>query len=383
MKAFQLCSFLFISTWILATAYDVNEEDSNDQENKKLFSDPTELTAGEILESHHILQQTSRLSPELEVLGFVTPWHEKGKQLSIKAADNGKIDFISPVTWQMHPSGLQGGEDFNETYFENIRVTGSKVYPRLLFENWNAEDFEQLTKQENVNKMISDITIMCKTRGFDGIVFEIWQALASSGALNEGNAIKMMKMVRQLGEGIRLDSIPTILVLPPFVRDVPQWGVTTEGISDLSMGFSHFIVMTYDYTTPGSHAGPLAPLDWVHTVGKYLAKDCQLGGKLLLGLNFYGIDFVQGENKETKTKDRHIVGDEVIRMIAEHQSQPLWIDKFGEHAFSYEKDDEHHVVFYPTRQSIRERVKIASELDCGGVAIWDIGQGLHHFFDAF
>lgn len=343
-----------------------------------LNQEAEKLKCKHVLDTHDkVANEPTRKYKDLKLLGFVTPWNAKGKHISIVEARRGRLDITSPVTWQVHPNGLAGGEDFEKSYYADLLKAGTRIYPRMLFEGWAAHDFMQLALDPQ--PMINRIDILCDTHKFEGVVLEIWPALISSQAL-QNSADSMFGLVKAIGEGLRRKNVRTVLVLPPYDRDVRIHNIHKESLQELQLGFSHFIVMTYDYTLPGSSPGPIAPLEWVRRVGIYLAQDCQLRDKLLLGLNFYGIDFLQRKGRDSGA-DRHIVGHEVVSLLEEHRPDMIWVKEAAEHSFFYGGGE--HVVFFPSRESIRARIQVAQELGCGGVAVWDIGQGLDYFFEEF
>ncbi|PXF42839.1 Chitinase domain-containing protein 1 [Gracilariopsis chorda] len=332
------------------------------------------VTSKNILDTHNKSETASgRKYPLLEIFGFVTPWNANGKTISLSEAERGRLNVVSPVSWQMHPDGLNGGDDFEEDYYQSMSEQGTRVYPRILFEKWNSTEFVMLSDEPA--PMVARIIELCKQYNFEGVVIEIFQELLSTGTLSRHKE-KALGLVRTLGEGIRKEGFKTVLVLLPYSTDVPQHGISCSTLKEISRGYSYIITMTYDYSTPGSAPGPIAPLSWVRQVAIYLSLGCELGGKVLIGLNFYGIDFWEGG------QSRHIVGHEFLKLLEEHEPDMLWWDEFGEHGFAYQKKGE-HVVFYPTRESIRLRTELADEIGCGGVAIWDLGQGLEHFFEEF
>lgn len=347
----------------------------------KTSANDASLKYEDIVTSHtDVTEYPTRKYNDLEILGFVTPWNSKGRDVSIREARKGRLDIASTVSWRMNPNGPAGGHDFDDSYHEKIYDAGSKNYPRLLFEGaaWSLSSFRELAY--DTKPMIRSIVELCSRHSYQGVVLELWQSLVISNAM-EHYPDEMLQMVTELGEGIRKHDLHTVLVLPPYQRAVKQHGVSGESMQKLSVGFSKVIVMTYDYSVPGrTKPGPISPVNWVIGVAKFFVEECQLGKKVLLGINFYGADFVI--NSHENVKDRHVVGHEVVEMLRQHKPEIQWFDKWGEHGFSY-KDSVEHAVFYPTQKSVGMRLGVAREIGCGGVAIWELGQGLDYFFEEF
>lgn len=281
----------------------------------------------------------------------------------------------------MHPTGLTGGHDFDHAFYTELSRSGSRIYPRVLFERWTRADFRRF--EDNVEPVVDEIVTLCTRRGFEGVVLEIWQTLLGVGVLQGEEKDLYVGAVRRLGEGIRKRDVRAVLVLPPYTGDTEGGGIVAADLERLAMGFNQFVVMTYDFSVPGARAGPMAPVGWVRAVVKYLGEECGLGRKVLIGVNFYGVDFVQGGSREGGTVDRHVVGHEYVSLLKEYKPEIVWLREMGEHAFGYSRGKEQHVVFYPSRRSIAQRVTLADNLGCGGIAIWELGQGLNYFFDEF
>lgn len=342
------------------------------------------LKSDDVVNNHDKVNDSPvRKHNNINILGFLTPWNERGKNVALGEVERGRLDIASPVTFQVTPGGIQGGHDYDQIFYDTVMKHGARVYPRFIFEH-SAWPLEAVQKLETTSEIFANrIIAKCKEHGFEGVVLELWQTFIANGALSHRHADDTFRTLRRFGIHLRDADLHTVLVLPPYAQPVESHGVNPDSMRELSIGYSQFIAMTYDYTTPGAKKpGPIAPSAWVRAVAKFLATDCELEDKVLIGLNFYGVDFAP-RGVHRGGEDRHIVGHEVIALLKQHQPELIWVEEAQEHAFVYKDDEKRRIVFYPTRQSIAERLSIAEETGCGGVAIWDLGQGLDHFFEEF
>lgn len=96
--------------------------------------------------------------------------------------------------------------------------------------------------------------------------------------------------------------------------------------------------------------------------------------QVLLGLNFYGNDYIQPFGGGP------IIGHEYLSLLKTHDPIIRWDQKTKEHIFDYAAGNEAHEVYYPTKASIQKRLDLAHKYGLG-ISIWELGQGLDHFYD--
>ena len=98
----------------------------------------------------------------------------------------------------------------------------------------------------------------------------------------------------------------------------------------------------------------------------------------MLGLNFYGYDY-------TTDGGGPILGRDFVQMLKTHAWQKQfkfkWDDSSHEHFIELKSGGKRHTIFYPSLNSVQNRLLLAKEMSLGGVAIWEIGQGLEYFYD--
>lgn len=95
----------------------------------------------------------------------------------------------------------------------------------------------------------------------------------------------------------------------------------------------------------------------------------------MLGLNFYGADYVLPNGGGP------IIGKQYLQLLSDYKPAEIHYDLTSEeHYFDYDLHYTKHVVYFPTLQSIDARIQMAEDLNVG-LAIWEVGQGLDYFYD--
>ena len=338
----------------------------------------------QILASHnHVdesLRHVSQVHPRA-TLAYVTPWNNKG--YDIAKAFNGKFTHVSPVWFQLKRDHarkrfvIEGQHDVDQGWLKEVRTpspaTGrvAKIVPRVIVEGLMISDFAELfdPSSPRQREMLISLVQLCQHHNFDGIVLELWSRLQITPEVRK----PLTQLITTLGTGLHAAGKDLILVVPPHVESFGP-----QDFQNLAGAVDYFSINTYDYSA-GSTAGPNAPYTWVKG---YLSK--VLSGatgsaarpeQLLLGLNFYG-------NSYSPAGAHPILGHEFVRVLEEARShvELKWNAKAREHVLRSTSPDMKVAVYYPTARSIQERVALASELGVG-ICIWEIGQGLDHFYN--
>ncbi|KAF6257097.1 glycoside hydrolase superfamily [Scenedesmus sp. NREL 46B-D3] len=358
------------------------------------------------------------------VLGYVTPWNNHGYDVAKKF--RAKFTHISPVWYQLRgategsDSGLQltGGHDVDQGWIADVRAPISKeadcahdndaasqtcaanldtpqspplIVPRVVAEVSGKDLMVMLQRPGDAIALLVDEV---EKQGFDGLVFECWLTWTSMGVFNLAEArTAALGFLQKLAVNLKDKGKVLILPIPPLKPAHPQFPSTKLGdLLNLSDDVAGFNVMTYDYSH--GRAGPNGPLPWQEQNVQEMMGDEPdpdeeesdregvSPAKVLMGINFYGVDFVKPDSKDSKaeTERKPIVAREFLAVLERVQPELAWDAESAEHMLEYQEGGQRHTVYFPTPAAVAARVDKATELGVG-VGIWDIGQGMDAFLD--
>jgi chitinase domain-containing protein 1 len=309
------------------------------------------------------------------VLAYVTPWNPHGYDIAKDFA--GMFTHVAPVWFQARRTGekayvIEGEHNVDAGWIHDVRrdVEGRRAHlvPRMIMEGMTQDDYMALfTSIDEQMELAKEVTIMCQRHAVDGIVLELWSRLAVGPQLRP----VLHGLIKTLGNTLHENGLLLVLVVPPVADSF--------GADDLHKLAAHvdlFSINTYDYSPPTT-AGPNAPYDWVKDTLTALKPTEEQRAQLLLGLNFYGN--IYGPSGGTP-----IVGSQYLNVLRTHGEKGVQVaynDRAREHLMRFTSAEGYQAtLYYPTQRSIAERVALAKELG-SGISMWEIGQGLDHFYD--
>ncbi|KAJ0122765.1 hypothetical protein J7T55_003281 [Diaporthe amygdali] len=198
---------------------------------------------------------------DLPVLGYVTPWNSRGKQLVEDYRQ--KFDLVSPVWYTVHADEAKVNEVYSvrggppakedEDWYQRLQkpkpssdaAKPLQIVPRFILDGWDQDNFQNLifneTRWQLLSEAIMDVVV---EKSFDGVVFE------------SGASYALGPPLTKLSELLHNKDKLLILVMPP-VR-APGDGMTDahnsmilQPLAGLSHYVDYFSIMTYDMSGPG------------------------------------------------------------------------------------------------------------------------------------
>jgi len=284
-----------------------------------------------------------------------------------------KIKLVSPVWLQIQPSEdsykIAGLHDKDSKWLGKLSKNGAKILPRILFDKWNVNDYIKLfTESNRLNNFCEILVDLCHKHDFDGLVIEVWSQLGGQARS------ELRKVIMEIGEALKKAGKLSVVVIPPPLYHNDKKGmIEEEDIDRMSDSVDYFSLMTYDYSSL-QRPGPNSPLDWIKKCVEVLDPQRYHRSQILLGLNFYGYDY-------TSEGGNAMVGHEFVKLLKEASNPKIkWDSEAQEHFIEAKAGGRKHTIFYPSLNSIQNRILLAKDLGTG-LSIWELGQGLDYFYD--
>lgn len=146
----------------------------------------------------------------------------------------------------------------------------------------------------------------------------------------------------------------------------------------------YFVIMTYDYTMPGSNsAGPNAPLRgsgdlFEHDIIKNIAEITKLvpSRQILMGIPFYGYEWDTLDSSKYSPADSKgtVASLERIQKLIDEKSLELIWDRNSLTPYGISSDSgKVSQIYFENETSIKLKLDFVKSANLGGIAIWALG----------
>ncbi|CAH8478784.1 unnamed protein product [Schistosoma turkestanicum] len=337
LKSYASLGFILCTVEVILLTLLHTTSASLEEYDEIAYAVPTEnIEIDRFLKSHSSYNKytTSQKNLNATVLVYVTPWNKLGYEVA--KIFGTKFNMIAPVWFEVQGERkaytVTGIPEIDTAWISEIRTVNPdiKIVPRFSFNPWEDRDYASTLKDvSKADKCIRNIINILKKYDFDGAVIEIWAQFSGI------DFHSLVDFVIRLADNLHSNGKLSVLVIPPPVHhDVIEGRFAQGNFKQMADYIDYFSLMTYDYSLP-HRPGPNSPLSWVEEcidrlVPKNSLNEAKLRKKILVGLNFYGVDYLP-----KKLTGEPVRGSEVIEIVEKYQSNFKWHEQWAEHSLSY------------------------------------------------
>ena len=323
-------------------------------------------------------------------LGYITPWKKKGYEMVEKYYN--KFDIISPTWFELKGDNygdefnirIDGGNNVDMSYLKEIRSKNPnmKIIPRLHCDKLSYEDYKNWFNGKSLDNFIKILLRRADYNNLDGFIFDCIQFW-----MNEDIYKYFTKALPLISDALHKKNKQIIITLFPYSENDIKNEVNDKNFEYLSNYIDYFNIMTYDYLQYSNQEKNdnedlfNAPLNWIkQTIDYYVPNNnTKLLQKILLGLPFHGYIIEKNDRRKGSILD----SDKYEMFVNTIDEGLKWDEIACEHTIMGKEDNIDIVAIYPTRDFFKERLKYSIDKKLGGIAIWDIGNGIENFMNEF
>ncbi|MDI9483035.1 MAG: glycosyl hydrolase family 18 protein [Bacillota bacterium] len=288
------------------------------------------------------------------------------------------IDVLSPTWFQV---ANENGDLINRTdpqYIEWAHENGYQIWALIANDFNNIKDTSQILNDEHKREhIIKQLLAFAALYQLDGINVDFENMYKSDKDAFTQFMRELAPMARQQNLIISVDvTIPDGSDTWSKCYDRKALGETVD----------YVCLMTYDQTWAGSPvAGSTAQLDWVEENLKKTLKEVP-AEKLLMGIPLYTRlwkEYVDENGKVKVETGKALSMEAAAKLIEENGAQPVWDEKSGQYAVTFENDDVTCKMWLEDEHSVNYKSILAHKYNLAGTSTWSHNFANEEVWDVF
>ncbi|MDQ4076380.1 MAG: glycosyl hydrolase family 18 protein [Chloroflexota bacterium] len=222
---------------------------------------------------------TREAASQRQVFAYYVPYDSTSWDSLVQHAD--MLDYVAVQWVRVDACGNIGSRE-DETLKQFAREKGVALLPSLLTSSgWLNHHL--LTNQASRTRAINQIVSYVLEEGYAGFDLDLEGVYAE-------DRHAYTTFVAELARALHARDKLLTLAIPSKTREVTTGWAGAYDYAALGQHADLITIMSYDYRGAWSGPGPVAPYDWVNSVGAYATSQIP-SHKVLLGVAFYGYDW--------------------------------------------------------------------------------------------
>lgn len=291
------------------------------------------------------------------------------------------IDFLIPTWYRFTESGKVERTEWGKEKLLKMSE-GSNVAIMPMLSNWNPSIsgpdrklLHSMLADETVKKkVVENILVIIEYNKFSGINVDFENVAAEDKDLFTDFFIELSNSLHNKN----------------YIASIALSAKTENSKSSWAQGFDYkelgkyadlVVIMAYNNHNLNSQPGPIASSQWTSEVIEYAVSNIERQ-KIVLGIGYYGYDWLQKENifkgyKQFPANLSFDVSQELIKSFeANNGSQD--IDGYN---FTYkDRDNKSHIVWVESLSSVGYKINLIKKYNFAGFSIWSLGREENSFW---
>lgn len=142
-------------------------------------------------------------------------------------------------------------------------------------------------------------------------------------------------------------------------------------------------IMSYDQHTRRTPPGPVAGVEWMERIVKYLLAEGVPAEKLSLGIPNYSVHWFADytEEKGGFSNGRQVGYSTVQYLLGKYDAKPLWNEKAGCNYAMWDNDGVYEYLYIEDARSLKPKLDLLKKYNLRGVSVWVLGKEDKQFWD--
>lgn len=145
---------------------------------------------------------------------------------------------------------------------------------------------------------------------------------------------------------------------------------------ELAEAGDFFSIMAYDQHTRRTPPGPVAGIDWVERIVKYLLDEGVAPEKISLGIPDYSVHWFPDytEEKGGFSNGQQIGYSTVKYLLGKYNAELMWNEKAGCNYTFWDNDGVYEYMYIEDAQSLKPKLDILEKYKLRGISVWVLGK---------